>query len=407
MTKIAIALSGGVDSSVAAWSLLQENADLFGLFMCHPYQINLSPEETQTALQQWNRNDLFSVLQSDLHGNFKHIDVCQLDSTTFTIPKEMASALEIAFHLHIPLVMVDMGPLFEEIVQQFIKSYYQGRTPNPCILCNRSLKFGKLWEVGQLLGAELFATGHYVHQKTQTQWLAENNQNQNLPNWLVQQDPNLSLIERSVSPKDQSYVLYNIQRNILPFLRFPLGDRTKEEVRMLAQHASLPVASKKDSQEICFVENGKHLDFLHQYGPKMATTGHFVNLEGQVIGNHSGYERYTIGQRKGLQTGFGQRIFVQKILPETKEVVLGPYDALARTEIHAVNANWHLELPPENEFRGEIRIRYRNNLTPAVIKVHSDNSITAYPEQPCYGVADGQALVCYYGNRLLGGGTIG
>lgn len=402
MAHVFIALSGGVDSAAAAWTLIQKGHDVSGIYMRHAYQPVLTPEASANILHQFGEKVHFTIGHFSENGYLYSFD--GNNSSRLILPEEAARAMEIAASLDIPFYMLDVSSSFESIVDNFVAEFYNGRTPNPCVLCNRNLKFGKLMTAAQSWGGEYFSTGHYVRITDQESWIRR--QVQKVPDWLANQKTTLPMLEMVENGKDQSYVLYNLPSSILGRLIFPLYDKTKEEVRETARTQNLASADRKDSQDICFIEQGQHLDFLAARSGGRQTQGNFVSLDGKIIGQHPGFEHYTIGQRKGLKTGFGERIFVQKINAEKREVVLGPYEALAQTEIHAVNSNWHIELPPKGEFRCSVKIRYRTPPLDALVQVKENGSITAFLDSPCYGAAPGQALVCYYGTRLLGGGTI-
>ncbi|MBQ5790883.1 MAG: hypothetical protein IIW01_11390, partial [Thermoguttaceae bacterium] len=235
-----------------------------------------------------------------------------------------------------------------------------------------------------------------------------------LPDWL-KANGDAEFIERAPSAKDQSYFLYGVDAETLRRVEFPVGELDKSEVRQIAQDRGLPVAARKDSQEVCFVPDKRRLEFVREFraaNPERwsalpdDTSGDFVSLDGKVIGKHAGYEKFTVGQRKGLGMGFCERIFVQRVDAATKAVVLGPYEALAVREICAVDANWTAPVPLDEDFRCEIKIRYRNDSVAATVRAGSDGTIRAIPDEPRFGVAPGQALVCYWRGRLLGGGRV-
>ncbi|MDO5579663.1 MAG: tRNA 2-thiouridine(34) synthase MnmA [Planctomycetia bacterium] len=409
MSRIFIALSGGVDSTISASILLRNHHEAVGIFLRHSYQPVLSYEESFSFLNSCKEKIDIHFVRLLPNGSFLDLSVRDGESFfrefSFSLPRDARDALEIAVHLNIPFYLYDAGDSFQSIVDRFITEYYEGKTPNPCTWCNRTLKFGKLFDLSRFLGADLFATGHYAKCSIQSDWLA-NQMDGSVPDWLASLPEDYPLIEMGDSAKDQSYVLFGLRKEILSRLCFPLGSLAKDDVRAQAESLHFFNANKRDSQEICFVEDGKHTDFLQRHGNHSSTQGNFVSLDGKIMGEHRGYERYTIGQRKGLGIGFGERIFVQKIDPVKKEVVLGPYSELARKEILAKDSNWHLEIPRNQEFRCEIKIRYRNRSTPATVRVNDSGEIFAVPDTPCFGVASGQALVCYWGSRLLGGGWI-
>jgi len=427
MEKVMVAVSGGVDSGVAASLLREQGLDVSGLFMRHRYQPALDAEEASAALKKWSEHSKLRVCSVARNGSLQQVD-WEPDNFPFPLPGDVASAMEISASIGIDLTVVDIDAAFEKVVNDFVERYYSAQTPNPCVLCNGLIKFGLLWDVAQRLGAEYFATGHYVEKRRIGDWLEEQEKRRELgegrpgevdeflepPDWL-KSDPDSTFLVRSNTPKDQSYFLYRVRRDVLNRVIFPVGAYQKQYVRELAARMGMTVARRKDSQEICFIPDHERLNFIRSVRDSEPerwkeipsdTSGPFLSLDGKVIGRHEGYEKYTIGQRKGLGIGFGERIFVQKILPEIRAVVLGPHEELAVNEIRAIDANWHADVPIDEPFRCVIKIRYRNEATPATVRTMSDGTIVAVPDRPCFGVASGQSLVCYWRDRLLGGGLI-
>ncbi|MDO4586064.1 MAG: tRNA 2-thiouridine(34) synthase MnmA [Planctomycetia bacterium] len=401
-TKIFIALSGGIDSAVSAFLLKEKGFDVSGIFMRHSCQPTLDLIESQKCADQFAQK---SALNLCFLKNDGSLEQRKYSAKSFLLPIEAAQAIQVASILDIPMTIFDADPIFANIIDYFVSTYLKGQTPNPCVLCNRILKFGKLVPVIQKLGGDYFATGHYVHIALHSDWLRRTSQT--VPDWLKNQASDQVLIERGHSAKDQSYVLYGIDRQLLSRICFPIGFQTKEQIRQKAQEIGLSfLMQKKESQEICFVADREHSALIQRLGDGRETKGHFVSPDGTVLGAHQGYERYTIGQRKGLGMGFGERIFVQKIDPERCEVVLGPYEMLARQNIHVLDSRWHLDIPRHQEIRCDVKVRYRNVSTPATIWVNDDDSIDVNLDEPRFGVAPGQSLVCYFENRLLGGGII-
>jgi len=426
MSDIIVALSGGVDSAVAATLLLECGNVVRGLFMRHRYQETLSYEETRRVLTDKKiRLDIYSL---DSAGKLNSVEY-DSDNLPFQLPVDAASAIKLAEFIGVDLILLDVDAQFAFIVENFVEAYYAARTPNPCVLCNQKIKFGALWSVANQLGAQALATGHYVRKERVSDWIDRTSAaNQkadaffdftdadydSTPEWLIQ-DGASTFFARSLSEKDQSYFLYGVASEIIKHVEFPIGRLGKDAVRKIANEKGLPVAARKDSQEVCFFPDKQRLQFIRSFclsDPERwgrlldDTSGEFLALDGSVIGEHLGYEKYTIGQRKGLGMGFGERIFVQQIIPETRSVVLGPYEKLGVTRIRAVNSNWHLEIPVEQDIRCEIKVRYRGKSCFATIRLEQDGSFEAVLDSPMYGVAPGQALVCYWRDRLLGGGQI-
>ena len=342
MLHLVIAMSGGVDSSVAASLLREQGYTVSGVYMRHSLQIR--PTDCEDAQKA-----------ADLMG--------------------------------IPLHIVDIDEPFQEIVERFCGDYLAGRTPNPCALCNRKIKFGRLLEFADSIGADGLATGHYVRLGTFESGLP-------------------ALCQAKDLSKDQSYLLYGINPTALLRLHFPLGNLLKSQVREKAQVLGLHLAEKKDSQEICFVEPHRHVEFIRQRNPDADTAGHFVSLDGQILGRHDGYEQFTIGQRKGMKVGFGQRVFVLQIDAATKNVVIGNHDDLGVKELTANEANWFVPRKVGEPFRCDVKIRYRNPPTPAQVVLTANDEFHVRFDEPKHGVAPGQVAVCYSNGYVLGGGTI-
>ncbi|MDO4568963.1 MAG: tRNA 2-thiouridine(34) synthase MnmA [Planctomycetia bacterium] len=361
MSKYVLAMSGGVDSSVCAELLTKEGHSVVGVFM---------------------RHGIASIDNDGRVARRKH--GCCSD-------EDAMDAQKVADRLGIPLHIIDFHQEFCEIIEYFVAEYTACRTPNPCIVCNDRLKFGKLFDFAQEMGADFVATGHYAR---------------------LDFDENLGeyVLRRGVdATKDQSYVLHRIAPERLPFLRFPLGGYRKEEIRKMALEANLHNAEKKDSQEICFIPNDNHAEFVANYvcektGAPPNTLGNFVTSDGRIIAPHAGLEGYTVGQRKGLGLAFKEPHYVLRLNPETNEVVLGTHDELARWELSVASANWLTRVP--EEFECDVKIRYRTAAAPAKVQRFEGDRFVVQFSCPMYGLAPGQAAVCYDGDRVLGGGWI-
>jgi tRNA-specific 2-thiouridylase len=355
MSRVVLAMSGGVDSSVAAWLLREAGHDVVGLFMRHGRQ----PQPACAAPARRKQGCCSAA--------------------------DAADARRVADRLGIPFYVLNFEQEFGRIIDYFVAEYTAGRTPNPCIVCNTWLKFGKLLEYADGIGAERVATGHYARLE-------------------LTADGQLSLCRGRDPGKDQSYVLWGIQRAALPRLWFPVGERQKAEIRRIAARLDLPVADKPDSQEICFVPERDHARFIKQYRGGADTAGEIVTSDGAVVGRHTGIEQFTIGQRKGLRIALGQPCYVVRIEPATRRVVVGSREELARREFTASRANWLVE--PAGQSRCQVKIRYRSEPLAANVEVLPGGRFAVQLEQPCLGIAPGQAAVCYDDYRLLGGGWI-
>jgi tRNA-uridine 2-sulfurtransferase len=331
--------------------------------------------------------------------------------------------------LDIPFYAVNFQAEFDRIVEYFVEQYTTGRTPNPCIVCNTWLKFGKLFEYADSIGAEFVATGHYARvmpagddpfgQQPQSERLgrqlhcrlgADENRGGSTtaaptPHGTTAA-PTLGLFCGRDATKDQSYVLFGIPHARLSRLKFPVGDYSKEEIRQIAARLGLRVAAKRDSQEICFVPDQDHARFVRQRrGGKLDTSGEIVTTDGTVVGRHDGFERFTVGQRKGLRVAFGEPRYVVRIEAESRRVIVGTREELARRELTAGGVNWLIE-PPSGAFRCQVKIRYRSRAAAATVEPLSDSRFTVHFDEPCHAIAPGQAAVCYDGAHLLGGGWI-
>lgn len=353
MSRVVLAMSGGVDSSVAAHLLKKASYEVIGLFM-------------RTGVHR------------DDHDGPAHKKGCcsALDA---------GDARRVADQLDMPFYSLDFEEDFGRIMDYFVDEYLSGRTPNPCAVCNSWLKFGKLWDYGRQLRADFIATGHYAR--------------------IVHQDGQPRLHRAADPDKDQSYVLFGLPREILPHLLFPIGDHRKEEIRALARQMSLPVADKPDSVEICFVPNNDHADFIRRRRPAMQTAGNFVDADGNVLAQHDGYERFTIGQRKGLGYAAGSRRYVLDIVPASHDVILGDKEDLLESELTAAEVNWLIE-PPRDSLRCTAKIRYRHEAAAAIVQPLPENQVRVEFDEPQSAITPGQAVVFYQDDELLGGGWI-
>lgn len=364
--RVILAMSGGVDSSAAAVLLHEQGYEVIGLFM--------RSGETETACAV-PATGLLPIANpaSNRQG------CCSSE--------DAADARRVADRLGIPFHSLNFQDAFLKIKDYFADEYLAGRTPNPCVQCNNWLKFGRLWEFAQQVDAQYIATGHYariLQDEITNEW---------------------GLYRGLDDNKDQSYVLYGIRRELLPNVLLPIGTFQKPDIRRLAGDSGLRVATKKDSYEICFVPDQDYAGFLKRHRGHEGTEGEFVDMQGNVLGSHEGYEHFTVGQRKGLGLAFGEPRFVIEIRPGSRQVVLGHREDLATTVISAVDCNW-LADRPTSRMTCAVKVRYRQTSEPCVIEPGENNSVTVYPAQPIFGVAPGQAAVFYDGDRVLGGGWI-
>jgi tRNA-specific 2-thiouridylase len=349
--RVVLAMSGGVDSSVAALLLRQQGYDVVGLFM----RTGAHSEEDGRADRK--------------KGCCSAIDA--------------GDARRVADQLDIPFYALDFQRDFDRIIDYFADEYLTGRTPNPCVVCNSWLKFGQLWTYAKQIEADFIATGHYAQ--------------------MVTGGGTPELHRAADLDKDQSYVLYGLRREVLPHLLFPIGSFKKVQVRQLAREANLAVADKPDSVEICFVPDGDHAALIRQRRPNRATVGNIVDTKGAVLAGHDGIEQFTIGQRKGLGFAAGQRRYVLRLVPETNQVVVGDREELLAPSLWASNVNWLCDDPP---MRCLAKIRYRHNASAATVSSLSDGRVRVDFDEPQSAVTPGQSVVFYDGPRVLGGGWI-
>ncbi|MBX7165006.1 MAG: tRNA 2-thiouridine(34) synthase MnmA [Pirellulales bacterium] len=366
MSRVVLAMSGGVDSSVAAHLLLEQGHEVIGVFMRHGHTI-----ETACAVPQ-------PVGLPVVSAPGRKQGCCSAS--------DAADARRVADRLGLPFYALNFEQHFARIIDYFVDEYTHGRTPNPCVVCNNWLKFGTLAEYADSLDAEHIATGHYARLEACG-------------------DAGSPALRRGLDPgKDQSYVLFGIDRRLLSRLRFPVGDFSKDAIRARAGQLGLAVADKPDSQEICFVAGGQYAEFVRRHAQGDGG-GEIVDTAGAVLGRHEGVEQFTIGQRRGLGVALGDRRYVVRIEADTRRVVIGERHELARDALEAQRANWLID-PPVEPFAAEVKIRY---LTPpataTVVPLAADRFRVEFHE-PQYGVAPGQAAVCYRGDRVLGGGWI-
>ncbi len=351
--RVVVGMSGGVDSSVAAWLLKEQGWEVIGVTM------KLWPQDCMTRAE----------------------DKC-------CGPQAIADARGVAHALGIPHYVIDEAIPFERLViDYFADEYRAGRTPNPCVLCNEKLKFGNLWDKAEALGATFIATGHYA---------------------IVEHPENEPPILRKGldQKKDQSYFLFSLNDKQLSRTLFPLGCLTKEEIRGIARKLGLKVAEKEDSQEICFVPGKDYKAFLRERG-EIFQPGGFYDLNNNYLGPHEGIEFFTIGQRKGLPGGGGTPRYVVDIDAATGRVVLGGEEDLLCEEFTVTRATWH-ETPPDAHSPKKITVKVRHGHTgeKAAVNAESSGTATVRTFAPLRAVTPGQAAVFYDGDRVVGGGWI-
>lgn len=372
MARVVLAMSGGVDSSVSAHLLRSAGHEVIGVFMRHG--------EASAAACSVDGSASSSPLLPILQGRRDHKQGCCSAS-------DADDARAVAQRLDIPFYALDLQREFGEIVDYFIDEYRMGRTPNPCVICNQNLKFGRLFDYADAVEAEYLATGHYAR---------------------LVRDPaagEVALCRGRDSAKDQSYALFGVPRERLERMMLPVGDYTKSQIRQIAVEIGLNVAAKRDSQEICFVTSGEHDRFIRERFPHEDRSGDLVTIDGRRVGRHAGIESFTVGQRKGLGVAFGEPMYVVRIDPETREVFVGPRSALDRGGLIAERTRWLVD-PGQSEFPCQAMIRYNSRPVRAWAQALPDDRLRVRFDVPCAAVAPGQAVVLYDGDRVLGGGWI-
>ena len=362
---IAVAMSGGVDSSTVAAVLLQRGIPIVGLTM-----------------QLWNQRRL-PELQGD--GPAQH-RCCSLD--------DVYDAKTRRQHLNFPHYVVNFEDQFEErVVRPFVQQYLAGRTPIACTNCNTDVKFEPLLRMARQIGAERLATGHYARIRRN------------------EQTGRHELLRARDDSKDQSYFLWGLTQEQLSRSEFPLGELTKEEVRTLARNVHLPVADKPESMELCFVPNGNYVQFIHAYSrdagqPIHDAEGDIVSEAGEVLGRHTGVHNYTIGQRKGLGFSTGKPVYVLAIDPEKNRVIVGEDDSLRTTTFEVENVNWISIEEPVAPLRAAVKIRHKHDPAPATVEALPGNRARITFDSPQRAITPGQAAAIYSGEVVLAGGWI-
>ena len=365
--KIAVAMSGGVDSSATAAILKEAGHELVGF-----------------SMQLWNQNRGLNV---DENGEPLPSRCCSLD--------DVYDARRVAEELRFPFYVLNLERDFErDVVQPFVTSYLNGETPIPCVACNSRLKFASLDRLAQSLGCEKVATGHYAR---------------------VEFDPSTGrhrLFRGRDANKDQSYFLWELTQAQLAHAMFPLGEMSKAEAREAARGFNLAVSEKAESQEICFVPDGDYAGFIDRYlasegeTKRLPGAGEIVDTGGRVLGEHEGVHHYTVGQRRGLGLSRPLPLYVVKVDAERNRIVVGESDELFAREFTAAGVNWIAFDEPDAPVRAHVRVRYRHAPAPATITTLPDRRVRVRFDEPQRAIAPGQATVFYSGDEVLGGGWI-
>lgn len=353
--KVVVGMSGGVDSSVAAWLLKEQGYDVIGITM-----------------QIWQQEE--EMLLEENGG------CCGLSA--------VEDARRVAASLEIPYYVMNFRKEFKDnVIDYFVQEYLNGRTPNPCIACNRYVKWESLLTRSLEIGADYIATGHYARIDK-------------LPNGRY------SLKTSATGAKDQTYALYNLTQEQLEKTLMPVGEYTKEEIRQMAESIGLRVADKPDSQDLCFIPDGDYSSYIEKTTGRQIEPGNFVMSDGTVVGKHKGIIHYTVGQRKGLGLSLGHPVFVLEIRPETNEVVVGSNEESMSKYVRANRVNFMGVEDVKNPMRVWAKIRYNHKGAWCMVEKTKEDEILCTFEEPQRAITPGQAVVLYDGEYVLGGGTI-
>lgn len=353
MNKALIAMSGGVDSSLAAKLMVEQGYDCTGCTM-----------------KLYNNED----------AGIEH-------SRTCCTLEDVEDARSVAYKLGMPFYVFNFTDAFRDtVIRGFVESYEKGVTPNPCIECNRFIKFDKLFERAEMLRCDYIVTGHYAR--------------------IEEEDGKFVLKKAADETKDQSYVLYFMTQRQLARVKFPLGGMRKSEVRQIAEKNGFVNAAKPDSQDICFVPNGDYAAVIERYTGRMSVPGYFVDQQGSILGRHRGIIHYTVGQRKGIGITGPEPLYVREICPKSGNVILGKKDDLFDIKAEVRDFNWISGEAPQTKLRCKAKIRYRQQEQWATAIPVNENTVHIVFDEPQRAITPGQAAVLYDGNTVLGGGTI-
>lgn len=352
MTKVVVAMSGGVDSSVAAALLKEQGYEVIGMM-----------------LRLWSEPG-------------------KEDSNRCCTPDSMAQARRVAAKLDIPFYVIDAKDVFHKtVVQYFLDGYARGETPNPCLICNRQIRWTFLLDHALALGADFMATGHYVRIRRDQRGKSEL----------------MRAVDRS---KDQSYVLHVLDQEKLARALFPIGDYPKTEIRVIAERYGLPTASRKDSQDLCFLAGEDYRNFLQRNAGEMLKPGEILTRDGRSLGEHNGLANYTIGQRKGLGVASPVPLYVLGKNSTTNTLIVGTQAELGSRELTARDVNWLSGETPNQPFRAEVKIRYTAKEAEALVTPVNGNQVQVQFDTPQRDITAGQAAVFFQDEIMIGGGII-
>lgn len=353
--KVVVGMSGGVDSSVAAYLLKEQGYDVIGVTM-----------------QIWQDQDTDVVEENS--------GCCGLSAVD--------DARRVADNLNIPYYVMNFKNEFKDkVIDYFIDEYQKGKTPNPCIACNRFVRWESLLRRSMQIGADYIATGHYAK--------------------VVKLDNGRYTLKKATDiRKDQTYALYNLTQYQLEHTLMPVGEYSKDEIRKIAEKINLRIANKPDSQDLCFIPDKNYAGFIEEHTNIPLENGNFVDVNGKILGKHKGIIHYTVGQRKGLGLSLGKPAFVVEIRPDKNEVVIGDNSAVFDDTLYADTLNFMSFEKLEGELRVDAKIRYSHHPSPCTIKIISEDKLKCVFDKPQRAITPGQAVVFYDGDMLIGGGKI-
>ena len=351
--KVVVGMSGGVDSSVAAYLLKEKGYDVIGV------TLRMAPDNGETFENEGG--------------------CCSLSA--------VEDARRVCDKLDIPFYVLNFKDIFKEkVIDYFVDEYMAGKTPNPCIACNKHIKFDALLRKARGIGAEYVATGHYAK--------------------IIEKDGRYILIKSDDDKKDQTYALYNFTQDQLAHTLMPCGEYTKDKIREIAKEIGLAVHNKKDSEEICFIPDNNHGRFILEEKPGQIKSGNFIDKEGNILGTHKGIVYYTIGQRKGLGIALGRPVFVTDIRPKTNEVVLGPEEDIFKTDLIAKDVNFIPFDTLDGELEVTAKVRYSAKPSEAILSPLDNGRIKVSFKNKQRAITKGQSIVFYDGNLVVGGAII-
>ncbi|MCD6586256.1 MAG: tRNA 2-thiouridine(34) synthase MnmA [Desulfobacteraceae bacterium] len=363
--KVAVAISGGIDSLITASILKEKYKNIVGLHFITGYE----PASFQTS-------ELTDVLIE------KNNPIVSISDLPVTHP-----ITHIKNQLDIPIRLLDCRHYFQKtVVDYFVQRYRNGLTPNPCMICNPLIKFGVIFDIARQTGASYFATGHYAR--------------------IIKKKDNLYLLQKgSDALKDQSYFLALLPKEVLPFVRFPLGTMTKQQVLEMAELKKLTPVSKKESQDVCFIQDNDYATFITNQDKISTSHGPITDLTGHQLGIHNGLHKFTIGQRRGINCPAGEPYYVLRIDIKQNRLIVGSKKDLYKSSLTIKNINWFIP-KPESHLNVFVKIRYRHEAAEATLVPQKNNSVMIHFKKPQMAITPGQGAVCYVNNEVIAGGWI-